>query len=161
MRIKIHDTTPASKTSKYLVWLFVVSFILFYSFFALLSFCVIYYTNRILNGIFIALIPFAFPLWFCWDQRNLSNSFVEIYDDYVIVTEYPWGRKSVKKILFSEIDHAKLLIPNSIKLRGPRIYNIGIPYIVFYNKQEKQLFKLLAYPEAIQFQQSITTLINT
>ena len=47
-----------------------------------------------------------------------------------------------------------------MKLRGPRIYNIGIPYIVFYNKHEKQLFKLLAYPQAKQFQESITNIKN-
>lgn len=155
MRINIHDTTPASKTPKFFVWIDIVLFILFYSIFAMLSFCVIYYANEILVGIFIALIPFAFPLWFHWSQRNLANSFVEVFDDYVIVTEYPWGRKLIKKIQITEIDHTKLLLPNSMALQGPRIYNIGIPYIVFYSKHEKQLFKLLAYPQAKQFQESI------
>lgn len=155
MRINIHDTTPASKTPKFVVWMFIVLFILFYSMFAMASFCVIYYANEILVGIFIALMPFTFLLWFHWDQQNLANSFVEIFDDYVIVTEYLWGKKLVKIIQINEIDHTKLLLPNSMKLRGPRIYNIGIPYIVFYNKHEKQLFKLLAYPQAKQFQESI------
>lgn len=155
MRIAIHNTTPASKTPKYIVWMFIVLFILFCSMFATASFCIIYYANEILVGIFIALMPFAFLLWFHRNQRNIANSYVEVFDDYVIVTEYPWGKKSVKKIQITEIDHTKLLLPSSIKLRGPRIYIIGIPYIVFYNKHEKQLFKLLAYPQAKQFQETI------
>ena len=156
MRINIHDATPASKTPKYIMWMFVGLFVLMYGIFAMVSFCVVFYANEILGGILIALIPFAFLFWVLWDKRNLSRSFVEIFDDYVIVTEYPWGRKTVTKIHIAEIDHTKLLIPSSIKLRGPRIYSVGIPYIVFYNKQDKQLFKLLASPQAKQFQENIT-----
>ena len=118
MRINIHDTTPASKTPKYIVWMFVGLFVLTYSIFAMLSFCVIFYANEILGGILIAFIPFVFLFWFLWDQRNLSKSFVEIYNDYVIVTEYPWGRKTVTKILIAEINHTKLLTPNSINYKA-------------------------------------------
>ena len=97
MRIAIHNTTPASKAPKFLAWMFIVLFILFYSMFAMASFCIIYYANEILVGIFIALMPFTFLLWFHWNQRNFANSFVEVFDDFVMVTEYPWGKKSVKK----------------------------------------------------------------
>ena len=132
-----------------------------YSIFALCAFAVIYYAKHIVAGIIIALLPLSFLLWFLLDEQNLSNSYIEILDNNIIVVEYPFGRKSVKCFEFSQIDHTKLVRPYSSKLHGPRIYDIGIPYIVFYDKQEKQLFKLLAYPQAIQFQQSITRLINT
>ena len=159
MIINIHDTTPASTTPKYLKWMFGGLFVLTYSIFALLAFCLFYYVHHFLFGIFIAVLPFHFLFWFLWNQRNLSNSFVEISNNSVVVTEYPFGHKTVKAIAISSIDHAKLLLPSSMKLRGPRIYNIGIPYVVFYDKHGTQLFKLLAYPQALQFQQSVTSIL--
>jgi len=156
MRLNIHDTTPSSVMPKRFIWMFTGLFILFYGIFAAMAFCLIYYADSILFGIFTAILPFAALLWFLWDQHNLSNSFVEIFDTYLLVIEYPWGRKSIRKIPFSEIDYAKFLISYSMELHGPRIHHIGIPYIVFYNQQGKQLFKLLTYPEAIAFQKSIT-----
>lgn len=160
MIINIHDTTPASTTPKYVKWMFAGLFALMYSVFALLAFCLIHYAGSILFGIFIAIFPFLCLFWFLWDQRKLANSFIEVSEHSVEVTEYPFGRKSVIHIQISDIDHARLVRPSSWKLRGPRIKDIGIPYIVFYDKQGKQLFKLLAYPEAIQFQQSITHLVE-
>lgn len=161
VKINIHNTTPTSKTPKYLVYMFVGLFVLMYGLFAMMAFCLVYYGNNILVAIIIALIPFSFLFWILWEQNNLANSYVEIFNDYIIVTEYPWGRKSVRQIQVSDIDHAKLLTPSSMNLRGPRIYYIGIPYIVFYDKKEKQLLKLLAYPKSKEFQQSITNIVNT
>lgn len=160
MRINIHYTTPSSLESSRIKWGYIGIFVLIYSFYAVMSYCVIVYADRVLLGLVIALIPFAFLLWLLWHERNLSNSFVEVLDDRVVVTEYPFGKKAVRTVLISDVDHARLLIPSSMKLHGPRNRSVGIPYVVFYNGGGKQLFKLIASPEAIKFQESITHLIE-
>lgn len=156
MKLNIHDTTPASKTPKWLKGMLAGLFVLFYSIFALGAFAVIFYAGHIAAGVLLAVLPLGFLLWFLWDQRNLAKSHIDITEDTVIVTEYPLGRRTVRTIPYPQIDHAGLVRPYSGKLRGPRIKDVGIPYIVFYDKNGNQLFKLLASPEAIQFQQSIT-----
>lgn len=159
MMLNIHDTTPASKTPKWLKGMLAGMFVLLYSIFALGAFVVIFYAGQIAIGIMLAILPLLFLQWFLWDQKNLANSHIEITSENIIITEYPLGRKTVKTIAYPQIDHAKLVRPYSGKLRGPRIKDVGIPYIVFYDKNENQLFKLLAYPEALQFQQTITRMI--
>ena len=90
------------------------------------------------------------------EQITVNN--IEISKEEVTVIEYPLGRKTVKHIAYGQIDHAKLIRPYSLELRGPRIKDVGIPYIVFFDKNGKQLFKILAYPEGLQFQESVTKL---
>ena len=158
MTLNIHDRTPASETPMWLKSMLIGMFLLMYSFFALMAFVVISYSGHVVGGLTVALLPILFLLWFLWDQKNLSKAHIDISDEGIIVTEYPLGRKSVKRIEYAQIHHAKLIRPYSIKLRGPRTMDLGIPYVVFYNQSEEQLFKLLAYPEALKFQQSVTQL---
>lgn len=158
MTLNIHDTTPASKTPKWEKWMFAGMFTLMYSIFALGAFAVIAYAGQIAVGILLAILPFLFLLWFVWDQKNLSNSYIEVSDKEITVIEYPLGRKTVGHIAYAQIDHARLIRPYSWSLRGPRIKDVGIPYIVFFDKSGNQLFKILAYPESLRFQQSVTQL---
>lgn len=158
MTLNIHDTTPASKTAKWLKWMLFGTFALMYSIFALMAFIVIAYAGQIAVGMLLAILPLLFLLCFLWNQKNLANSCIEISKEEVTVIEYPLGRKTVKHIAYGQIDHAKLIRPYSLELRGPRIKDVGIPYIVFFDKSGKQLFKILAYPEGLQFQESVTKL---
>lgn len=155
MRINIHNTTPSSAVPKWFIWMFIALFLLVYSLFAMMSFCLIYYARSILSGIIIALIPFAFLAYFLLLYRALAYSFAEITDELVVLTEFYFGRKTVREIPISHIHHTKQLFPSSFKLCGLRIPNSNVPYIVFYDRQERQLFKLRAYPEALKFQQYI------
>ncbi len=158
MKLNIHDTTPASKTPKWLKTIFIIVFSLLYSIFALMAFVLVYYAGAIWGAIVIALIPFIFLALVLWNSQNLSKSYIEVSTEDITVVEYPFGRKRVVHISYTEIHHAELIRPHSMKLRGPRIRDVGIPYIVFYDENEKQLFKILAYPPALEFQESITTL---
>ena len=158
MILNIHDTTPHSVTPRHMKWIFAGLFLLMYGIFALLSFCLISIAGNIPAAIAVAVIPFVPLAYVLWDQRNLRNACVEIRESSVLVTEYPFGHKTVKQIPIADIDQAELLRPRSPKLRGPRIRDIGFPYVVFYDRQGKQLFKLLAYPEALEFQKRVTHL---
>lgn len=158
MSLNIHDTTPHSVTPRHMKWIYAGLFLLMYSIFALLSFCLITIAGNIPAAIAVAVIPFVPLAYVLWDQSNLEKAYLEILESSVLVTEYPFGHKTVKQIPISDIDHAELIRPRSPKLRGPRIRDIGIPYVVFYDKQGKQLFKLLAYPEALEFQRNVTHL---
>ena len=158
MVLNIHDTTPAFKTPKWIKCMFAGLFMLIYSIFALVAFAVVVYSGQIAVGILLAVLPFLFLLLFLWDQKNLANSCIEISEEEVTVIEYPLGRKTVKHIAYRQINHAKLIRPYSWDPHGPRIKDVGIPYIVFFDQNGKQLFKILAYPESLQFQQSVTKL---
>ncbi len=156
MVLNIHDTTPAFK--KWQKWMLAGMFTLIYSMFALMAFVLIVYGGQIVVAVFLAVLPILFLLWFLWDHKNLSNSYIEISDNGITVIEYPLGRKAVKHIAYTQIDHARLIRPYSGSLRGPRIRDVGIPYIVFFDCKGNQLFKILAYPESLRFQQSVTQL---
>ncbi len=158
MTLNIHNTTPASKTPKWLKCMLFGTFALMYSIFALGAFAVIAYAGQIATGMLLAILPLLFLLWFLWDRKNLANSCIEISKEEVTIIEYPLGRKTVNHIAYGQIDHARLIRPYSWELRGPRIKDLGIPYIVFFDKSGKQLFKILAYPESLKFQQSVTEL---
>ena len=133
-------------------------FMLIYSIFALGAFVIVVYSGQIVIGILLAGLPVLFLLWFYWDRKNLTNSCIEISEQEVTVVEYPLGRKTVAHIAYGQIHHAKLIRPYSWKLHGPRTKDVGIPYIVFFDQKGKQLFKILAYPESLRFQQSVTEL---
>ena len=158
MTLNIHDTTPASKTPKWLKGMLYGLFALMCIPYALGAFAVITYAGQIAFGVLLAILPFLFLLLLLWTLKNLARSCIDISKEEVTVIEYPFGRKTVKHIAYEQIDHARLILPGSWKLRGPRIKSVGIPYIVFFDKSGKQLFKILAYPEALQFQQSVTKL---
>ena len=64
MRINIHDTTPSSSVPKWFKWMFIALFLLVYSLFAIIAFCLIYYARSMISGIIIALIPFVFLFYF-------------------------------------------------------------------------------------------------
>ena len=84
----------------------------------------------------ITLIPF----------KDMEKAYIEIKENKIHVVDYYCGIKKEKLFSFSDITSAEICIGNSLKVKGYRISEMGIQYIVFRNGK-KYLFKIIHLPE--------------
>ncbi len=158
MVLNIHNPTPAPRMQKQVKWMLSLGFLMLYFIFALGAYVITVYAGRLIWAILLAALPLIFLAWTCLSLKNLEKAHIEVEDDRITIVAFPFGRRRVKTVSFSQIDHAAIVPAVSLKIPGERLCLPSVSYLVFFDGIGKPLFKLLNTPEARQFQQSVTKL---
>ena len=146
MKLNTHDRTPRPEDSKLIKGLFVLSSVLMYSIFGLLSFACFYYANSFAGGVCVILIPALLTIVVLIRIKDMEKAYVEIKGNVIYVVDYYWGVKKEQRFSFSDITSTEICVGYSNKVKGYRYSFAGMRYIVF-NQGEKYLFKIICLPE--------------
>jgi len=151
MKVFIHDFTPKRKEPKYIKYVFAFFYVFFLFIFAAMFFYI--KEHRYLLEIPLFLFLLALPLCVYIKIDRLCNSYIDYDGEIIYVVEYKLFGKKEKFITVSEIHHNKRLPANDPRLRSS--VSSGFEYIVFFDKDNNQLFKLLYTPVAEEFSQAL------
>ena len=148
MKLNTHDRTPRPKPlkSKLEIVLWVISAILICSFCGITIFAGFAYAETPLAGVFLILLYAAMAIMILIPIKDIEKAYVEINANNIHIVDYYCGIKKEKLFSFSDITSAEICIGNSLKVKGYRISEMGIQYIVFRNGK-KYLFKIIHLPE--------------
>lgn len=147
MKLNTHDRTPRPKTSKVIKILFAICFCLIYGIFLLGSFACFYYSNSIVSGMFMILLPIVLTFFVWITISDMNKAYVEIGEETVYVVDYYMRLKREKEISICDIASAEIIQGYSHKVRGYRWGMAGFSYIVFRGDTRQYLFKIIYTPE--------------
>lgn len=146
MKLNTHERTPRPKNSKLITALFVLCFVLVYVMFGLGAFACIYYGKSVIGGLFVIAILVFCTLVICIPFFDMKKAYIEIVDNNIYVVDYYLGIKKEKRFLVSDITSAEVVSGYSNIVKGYRMREAGIQYIIFKNGKE-YLFKMICLPE--------------
>ena len=141
MKLNMYGRTPRGKTPRWIT-VFLVSFFACLVVIFLMVGIVISIDHQ---SIFPALITvFAisfFAVLLSALGYNMNHSYIEITNETIRIIEYPFFKKRERIVLLSDIKKAKWRAGG----RGQ------LPYLMFKNEQNKNLFHLDYVPEVIEY----------
>lgn len=147
MRFNTHDRTPRPEIKKSIKIIFAVILGLLFG----VSLCLIVIACLSIDFILpIAIIATLIILLVIF-LNDIQKEYIEIIDNKITVVNYNFNVKKEKNFLLSDIAYAEILITSSPRVRGKRINMAGISYIVFRDKNDKYMFKVLCTPESKHF----------
>ena len=145
MKLYTHSEIPRKKTPKIVKFLLFICTIFASAMFIGLSLILIINKN-IFEGILILSI-FSVLITVCiFCFTDMVKAYVELLDDKIIVVDYYFGIKKIKCFSKDQIFSYKIVQSYSMEIRGYRLYTLlgqYIPYIVFKDKNDKYLFKII------------------
>ena len=141
MKFNMYGRTPRGKTPKWIT-IFLISF---FACLAALFFMVGIVISIDLQSIFPALITVfsisVFTAILSALGYNMNHSYIEITNETIRIIEYPFFKKREKIVLLSDLKKAKWRAGGRVRL----------PYLVFKNDRNKNLFHLDYVPEVIAY----------
>ena len=141
MKFNMYGRTPRGKTPKWIT-IFLISF---FACLAALFFMVGIVISIDLQSIFPALITVfsisVFTVILSALGYNMNHSYIEITNETIKIIEYPFFKKREKIVLLSDLKKAKWRAGSREQL----------PYLVFKNDINKNLFHLDYVPEVIAY----------
>ena len=150
MRFNTHDRTPKPKTKKSLKILLGFTGGLFLGMFLFMAVACSSEINSILPAVVILIPSILLTALIIFDLTDMSKAYIEIIEDKITVTDYYFNIRKEKNFFIQDIAYAEILRHSSMRVRGKRYVN-GFSYIVFRNKNDKYMFKVLYTPESEQF----------
>lgn len=144
IRLNTHNQTPCPKMSKLLIAMFGIGIGGMYFMFLLGSFLCFYYSQSVVGGLLMIILPTALIALVLIRIRDINKAYVEIDGETIRVVDYYWGFKKEQIFSFSDITSSEIVLGHSHKVKG---YRVGVRYIIF-KKDEKYLFKIIYLPEA-------------
>ncbi|MBQ2729728.1 MAG: hypothetical protein IJF69_03040 [Clostridia bacterium] len=145
MKFYMYGRTPRVKTPKWIT-IFLVSFFAFLvTFFFMIGIVMSIDAKSILPFLitFFCIVLFVFlisPIFY-----NMKHAYIEIESEEIKVIEYPFFKKREKIVLLHDIKKVKWRAGG----RG------RLPYLMFKNDKNKNLFHLDYVPEVIEFVEKI------
>ena len=141
MKFNMYGRTPRGKTPKWIT----IFLILFFACLAALFFMVGIVISIDLQSIFPALITVfsisVFTAILSALAYNMNHSYIEITNETIRIIEYPFFKKREKIVLLSDL--------KKVEWRGGG--RVRLPYLVFKNDRNKNLFHLDYVPEVIAY----------
>lgn len=144
MKLNTHERTPRPKHSRIITAMFVVCFALIGS---MLSFACFFYAESVVGGILAILIPVLVTALILFPITDMEKAYVEIRENEIHVVDYYCGIKKEKQIACSEITSAEIHICYSRQVKGYRLSYTGNAKYIVFKKDNKYLFKIIAFPE--------------
>ena len=141
MKFNMYGRTPRKKEPKWIT----IALISFFSFITAVSFMfgiVGAIDTQSIVPFLVILCCFAFlallisPVYY-----NMNHAYIEIEGETIKVVEYPFFKKREKIVLLSDLKKAKWRAGGRVQL----------PYLVFKNDRNKNLFHLDYVPEVIAY----------
>lgn len=151
MRFNTHDRTPRPKTKKSLKILFGFMTGLFLGTFLFMAVVCSLEINSIVPAVVILTPTIIITALIAFDLTDISKAYIEIIEDKITVVDYNFSIKKEKNFLLSDISYSEILLASSMRVRGKRIGKGPFTYIVFRDKNDKFMFKVLYTPESKQF----------
>ena len=147
MTFKTHDLPQKYKTTRVMRIQFLILAVVWVLLLILVTIVSIIESHKIIEPILIIILPFILisVIWLVVIS-DMKKAFVEIKDDKITVVDFYFGIKRVKFFYITDIVNAEITSGNSMKIRGYRFGGTGFSdlyYVVFYEKRNKYLFKLL------------------
>ena len=141
MKFNMYGRTPRGKTPKWIT-IFLISFFaclaaLFFMFGILMSID----AKSILPFLIILCCFALLALLISPVYYNMNHAYIEIEGETIKVVEYPFFKKREKIVLLSDLKKAKWRAGGRVQL----------PYLVFKNDRNKNLFHLDYVPEVIAY----------
>ena len=148
MKLNTHDRTPRPKPlkSKLEIVLWSMLAVSICGMCGITIFAGFAYAETPLAGVFLILLYAAMAIMIRIPIKDIEKAYVEINANNIHVVDYYCGIKKEKLFSFSDITSAEICIGYSLKVKGYRISEMGIQYIVFRNGK-KYLFKIIHLPE--------------
>ncbi len=103
LKFNTHSSTPKRKSGKVSVVLLVLSASLIYSIFGLATFSCFYYTNHILTGIVLIILPLFMTIIMLSMVKDIEKAYVEINGSTIHAVDYYSGIKKEK--IFFDFGH--------------------------------------------------------
>ena len=151
MLFNTHSRTPKIKTGKALKALLIFSYSFVIALFLLLSTTLSLISQSIVPALII-LIPVAFIAAFVIVSTiDMNKAYIQIDGDNIIVVDYYFFSRKEKCFTIDEIKKAEITRGCSFRVRGYRYSMMNFSYIIFRNKNNKYLFKVICSPETYAF----------
>ncbi len=149
MRFNTHSRTQKTELQKSVKIMFTITLSLFILLFLFAAIVCSLYINSIVPAIIMLVTAGMSITLFAITKNDMNKAFIEIVDDKISVTDYYFGIKKEKTFSAKEISTAETVIGYSMRIHG---YSYpGCTYIVFKNKSNKYIFKVIYSPETEQF----------
>ena len=145
MKFYMYGRTPRVKTPKWITIVLVSFFAFLVTFFFMIGIVMSIDAKSILPFLitFFCIVLFVFLISpICY---NMNHAYIEIESEEIKVIEYPFFKKREKIVLLHDIKKVKW----SSGGRG------RLPYLMFKNDKNKNLFHLDYIPEVIEFVEKI------
>ncbi len=145
MKFYMYGRTPREKTPKWITVFLISFFVCHAAFFFMVGIVISIDAKTILPFLitFFCIVLFVFLISpICY---NMNHAYIEIESEEIKVIEYPFFKKREKIVLLHDIKKVKLRSGG----RG------RLPYLVFKDDKNKNLFHLDYVPEAIEFVEKI------
>ena len=145
MKFYMYGRTPRVKTPKWITIVLVSFFAFLVTFFFMIGIVMSIDAKSILPFLitFFRIVLFVFLISpICY---NMNHAYIEIESEEIKVIEYPFFKKREKIVLLHDIKKVK-------RISGGRG---RLPYLMFKNDKNKNLFHLDYVPEVIEFVEKI------
>ena len=135
MRLNMYERTPKGTTPKWIKISLIAIWTLFTTIFALMI--IVLAMEDLAFGFFVFTIIFLCYFGFIVMAYNWRRAYMEIEDDAICITDYPFFKERKMVVSIKDI--------HKIKWRSGGQLPLG--YLVFKNQENKTLFKTLDLPE--------------
>ena len=146
-----HEKTPRIKTNRVLKILFSICGGLFTALFLFVAIATSVISKSIAPALII-LVPVIFTAALtviC--IADMNKAYIEISDHGIKVVDYYFFFKKEHTVLINEIHKAEIVFGRSFRVKGYRYSFAGFTYIVFTDKNDKYLFKVINCPETKEY----------
>ena len=141
MKFNMYGRTPRGKTPRWITIFLVSSFVGLATIFLMVGIVISIDIQSIFPALITILAISLFTIILSARFFCMNHSYVEITNEMIRIIEYPFFKKREKIVLLSDIKKAKWRAGG----RG------RLPYLVFKNSRNKNLFHLDYVPEVISY----------
>ena len=141
MKFNMYGRTPRGKTPRWITIFLISGFACFLTIFLMVGIVMSIYAQSIFPALIIVFTISFFTVLIFATCYTMNHSYIEITNETIRIIEYPFFKKRERIVLLSDIKKAKL------RAGGGR----RLPYLVFKNSRNKNLFHLDYVPEVISY----------
>ena len=141
MKFNMYGRTPRVKTPRWITIFLISFFACFVTFFLMVGIVTSIDAQSIFPALIIVFTISFFTVLLFATGYNMNHSYIEITNETIKIIEYPFFKKRERIVLLSDIKKVKWRAGG----RG------RLPYLVFKNDRNKNLFHLDYVPEVISY----------
>ena len=141
MKFNMYGRTPSGKTPRWITIFLISSYACLVAIFLMVGIVISIDLQSIFPALITVLAISIFTVILSALFYSMNHSYIEITNETIKIIEYPFFKKREKSVLLSDIKKAKWRAGG----RG------RLPYLVFKNDRNKNLFHLDYVPEVISY----------
>ena len=141
MKFNMYGRTPRGKTPRWITVFLISFFACLVTFFLMVGIVMSIVAQSIFPALIIVFAISFFTVLLFATGYNMNHSYIEITHETIRIIEYPFFKKRERIVLLSDIKKAKWRADGKVQL----------PYLVFKNDRNKNLFHLDYVPEVIAY----------